>query len=445
MLTSLELYPQPYAKRDVLLKEYEGKHVSSLPTPSFVIQKSVIQDNCARMIQRAIDLKVKFRGHVKTVKTYQGLRYQMGYDLPKDLPKQDRVLVSTLNEAWQIIKNQEDRDETIVNDLLFGLPVATEEYLLPLFEISKKIKNLRLMVDNVQHLQNIKDFNLKYNTGYKWSVFIKIDAGTNRAGILVDNDAPLAQFLEKLFSPEIASDVELYGIYCHSGHSYASDTIGKLELALIDEISHATKAVDILKKHYPDYLKDHSVNVSVGATPSIHSFDNYLYRKENTELDLKLAAEISKAKAQNIELEIHAGNYPVCDLQQLATGCIEESNVASYVVSTVVSQYPGRRNEIGELLMSTGVISMSKEVSTFKGYGAVRYLLGEDYGDWYVDRLSQEHGILSPLSSDAKLIPIGTKIKVLPQHSCITINAFSHIFLVEDEKVVDVWIPWRGY
>ena len=49
-----------------------------LRTPAFLVDLKVFQDNTRRMIERAKSLRVRLRPHVKTHKTVEGTRYQLG-------------------------------------------------------------------------------------------------------------------------------------------------------------------------------------------------------------------------------------------------------------------------------------------------------------------------------------------------------------------------------
>jgi D-serine deaminase-like pyridoxal phosphate-dependent protein len=52
--------------------------------------------------------------------------------------------------------------------------------------------------------------------------------------------------------------------------------------------------------------------------------------------------------------------------------------------------------------------------------------------------LSQEHGIVSaPL-------PVGTRVRILPNHSCLTVACFDEYHVVDRDRVVDRWKIWRG-
>ena len=52
--------------------------------------------------------------------------------------------------------------------------------------------------------------------------------------------------------------------------------------------------------------------------------------------------------------------------------------------------------------------------------------------------LAQEHGFL-----DATL-PVGERLRVIPNHSCLTAAQFDHYFVVEGDEVVDRWDVLRG-
>jgi hypothetical protein len=54
-----------------------------------------------------------------------------------------------------------------------------------------------------------------------------------------------------------------------------------------------------------------------------------------------------------------------------------------------------------------------------------------------VDRLYEEYVIVTgPSSID---IPIGSRLRVVPNHSCATANLHERMIVVQDGEVVDVW------
>ena len=52
--------------------------------------------------------------------------------------------------------------------------------------------------------------------------------------------------------------------------------------------------------------------------------------------------------------------------------------------------------------------------------------------------LSQEHGVVGgPLA-------VGSRVRILPNHSCLTNACFDRLYALRGETVVDVWRVHRG-
>jgi D-serine deaminase-like pyridoxal phosphate-dependent protein len=384
------------------------------------------------MLKRVGAMNSKFRAHIKTHKSIEGVRRQLGYDLADyDGKKYDSIVVSTLREAWGVVQYQEQNSDVFVKDIIYGFPNITPESLAQIAELQQKVETFSVLLDSVDQLKIIEEF-FQGRDCKPMRVIVKLDTGTNRAGIL--DLEYLSRLLNVIASSQFA---ELHGFYVHSGHSYDSNTIEESEESLIEELETVKKGIDILEKIVPS-IDLSKLIVSVGATPTLHSLQHHVFEKNNQRI-------IEIQRQLKCQLEFHAGNYIFCDLQQVATGCIDIFNVAVSVIGSVISQYPQRNHAVGELLTNTGTICMSKELSRkFPGFGSIQ--TEGDYGKWYLDRMSQEHGILKPLTNEAQLIPIGTKYRIYPNHSCITANAFHAYYVLDAEgKVCDVWIPWRGW
>ena len=107
---------------------------------------------------------------------------------------------------------------------------------------------------------------------------------------------------------------------------------------------------------------------------------------------------------------------------------------------------------VGQIVTDTGALAMSKDISATTrwpdaGYGSVcnSRTLAPIEG-LHVAKVSQEHGIV-PVSDPAQydLLPIGTKIRVLPNHACITASAYTHYEVVDGNEVVDRWERINGW
>lgn len=408
--------------KHALVKEYKGKNVSELATPNFVVDRKIFQRNCERMLENAHKLQAEFRAHVKTHKTVEGTELQLG----SGKLTTDRIVVSTLREGWMVMPLVRAGK---ISDVHFSLP-AYKSVLGELAAFGAEIPKLRVMLDNAEQLDLLAAYNKAHPGAKKWLVYIKINMGTNRAG-LVNSTEALHKTIAKALSPEIHENVEIFGFYCHAGHSYSSTSENTAKDFLLQEITHAHRAAKEALKLDPG-LKLH---ISVGATPTAHASECLTL----SELEQKLGEPLCAT------LELHAGNYPFCDLQQVATNCIGYKDVAIKLYADVVSSYPDRGDKRpGEQLINAGAIALAREFGPMPGHGRIVEPAG--YENWVVGRLSQEHGILVPEKDEpTELIPIGTRVGVVPQHSCITAAAHPWYYVVEGSEVVDVWVPWRGW
>lgn len=423
---------------ETLPEMYLGQHVSKLPTPALVIDEEKFNANCNKMLGNILHLAeqtshpILFRAHIKTHKTTEGTLRQLGFEGTPGKIRSKAVLVSTIKEANGILDFQEFLNKNFVDDIAFSLPSIIPETLESLSTLSTRVANLRIFIDNIEHLENLKKFG-KPASGKKWSVFIKLDMGTHRAGLDIDSQE-FFDILDKLQEKDVQDVATLYGFYAHAGHSYGSKTIQEANGYLLDEIKAVNTAAEIASS----FVNPKALVLSVGATPT----SNALSLTENKKI-------ISYIKEEMVApLEIHCGNYPCYDLQQYSTGCIKLEDISSFVLGSIISKYPKRN----EALTNTGVLALARESSSTKGLGLSLEL--ENYlsnrKDFkvssYIDRVSQEHGILKPWNGKEGNWTIGEKVAMLPQHACITMAQFPYYFVINTEGVVvDLWKPHQKW
>lgn len=313
---------------------------------------------------------------------------------------------------------------------LYGLPVFPGA-LPHLHNLSKSIK-IQIMIDNEQQIGILETY--MENTSPKpapWSVFIKIDVGSRRAG-LVTKSPSLPKLIERIESSPAAT---IHGFYCHAGHSYATRTEEAATAVLQEEIEGLVKAAKFLTDEKPD----RQIVVSVGSTPTAH-----------------VVSRLQATLPKGMELELHAGCYPSNDLQQVATSLVTPGQQAIRVLADVCSVYPERN----EALINAGTVALSKEASDFPGYGTV-----VDRPQWCVVRMSQEHGILgwaeseqttrfmqdtgsksSPGDNIETAFDVGDKVLLYVQHACITAAQHFVYYIVDEQDIVrETWIPWKGW
>lgn len=397
-----------------LLDEYKNQKVSELPTPSMLIDKKKFTANSVKMLQASKNLGVDLRVHIKTHKAMEGVKIQLTGD---GLFKSDKIVVSTLPEAWMVLPLV---DEGIVKDMLLGIPVA-RLFLPKVAQIKKLVPSFKLMVDSESQIEALEEFST--DNDVNWDVFVKVDMGTHRAGLEEDSE-DLQNLIKKILSSEAVS---LFGFYCHAGHSYNGRNSEDARKVLLAEIKHANLAA----KHAKSFKSNLDLTISVGATPTAHSSQLAGSVEEFEDaIGEKLLAK----------LELHAGNYSCCDLQQVATGLVDLENVSVSVLAEVISTYPGRGEKApGEQLINAGGIAFSKDTGPMPGYGVV--MGPEEHKKWYLARVSQEHGVLAPKEDNATFIPYGTKVEILPQHACMTASNHAWFYVIENGVVVDIWVP----
>ncbi|OAA64746.1 alanine racemase domain-containing protein [Niveomyces insectorum RCEF 264] len=419
-------------------KSFIGLPISSLPTPSLVVSKPVVERNIAQLHRDVETTGLAFRPHVKTLKTLEATRLMLGN-------KYKKIVASTLAEIRGIVPLAE---EGVIEEVLYGLPIRPSA-LPELAELRKTVRII-LMIDHAQHLDLIEEFvatSPSESPQRSWDVFIKLDVGSRRAGVPTSSQR-LNDLVQRTLGTA-SSAVSLYGFYCHAGHSYGSRTRAEAEAALQAEVSAVAAAASLVPA-------SHTLTVSIGATPTAH-----------------VVSSLQRAPwGANVTLELHAGNFPANDLQQVSTGLVAAAQQAVRVVTEVCGVYPER----GEALVNAGTIALSKETAgLFPGFGSVVGKPG-----WIVARMSQEHGILAwdagaaaameaagglaaaavtttttttttTISSGAAKsvedeFRIGDKVLLYCAHACITAAAF-HVYYVVDENdiVRETWVPWKGW
>jgi D-serine deaminase-like pyridoxal phosphate-dependent protein len=138
--------------------------------------------------------------------------------------------------------------------------------------------------------------------------------------------------------------------------------------------------------------------------------------------------------------EARPGNYVFYDYTQVVLGSCSLADVAVTVLSSVVSTQPATNHAV----IDAGALSLSKDVGSEL---APRASMGEIFADYRshtlrkdarVVSVSQEHGTVSgPL-------PVGTRVRIVPNHSCLTVAQFDEYVVLRGNDVVDRWKVWRA-
>ncbi|KAI6356035.1 hypothetical protein MCOR25_007989 [Pyricularia grisea] len=476
--------------------------LSSLPTPAAVLDVAAVRRNCARMLSCARDLGLHWRAHVKTHKTAEVTRLQVGND-NDDGPA--RIVVSTLEEAeflLPLLREYRDRGRAV--NVLYGLPLPPGQ-LARLSAVGRELGDgsISVLVDHPAQLECLEKFARAAAGGADAPVvphaYIKIDMGGRRAGVQLES-AAFAGVVEAALRAHDAGAVVLSGLYSHAGHSYAGDSRAAAVAMMAAEIGALVQAADaVVKTRAAGAGKElPPLVLSAGASPTALAVQNLLsgemeqmmsevgiddkggaaVSQELMAAVLELGALLEDVQDKGHVTEIHAGVYPLLDMQQLAARSMAKSalswrDVALTVLAEVCSVYPGRGDEgRSEALCGAGGLALGREfckaypgmavVSPWGRTDAAGKPMAlpecdvEDYEGWMVGRFAQEHGILtwrgkSGDGANVDEFTVGQKIRLWPNHACITSSHFGWYFVVDsdrvgkEDEVVDIYIKTRGW
>lgn len=369
-----------------------GFRLQDLPTPAAIVDLDRVEANCAWMAARSHSLDVKLRPHVKTHKCVPVAQLQVA-------DHGAGITVSTLAEAWHFASAG-------FRDITYAVPVAPAR-VAEAIALGDSIDRLNLLVDcgaPVDAIESAAD-------GRAVPVFLKVDCGYGRAGVRPDTvqASALAERLHR--SPHI----DFRGLLTHGGHSY--DCVDRAGIASV-----AKQERDVVIG-FADQLRNQGIcvpEISVGSTPTMRVVD-----------------------ALDGVTEIRPGNYAFFDVYQSMIGSCTLQEVGFSVLTTVIGSYP----EDGRVVLDAGALALSKDAGAVHvdprcGYGVVCDLAGQPLRAMHLNSLSQEHG---KVQTEGQVPAVGTRLRVMPNHSCLSSALFETYHVVRGQTVVDEWMPVRGW
>jgi D-serine deaminase-like pyridoxal phosphate-dependent protein len=262
-----------------------GSTLSRTPTPTLVIDESVLDANIARMADFTARAGLALRPHVKTHKSIEIARRQLAAGAVG-------ITVATLSEALIF-------SEAGCTNIFLAYPLWIDESKAAMLARVVDRSSVLLGVDSVDGAAQIADTGLA-DTG-RLAVLIEIDSGHHRSGVRPDEAGALAAAVRNV-------GLEVAGVFTFPGHSYSPTT---RQTAAVDE--HEALSIAVAS------LADHGIVarvVSGGSTPSL---------------------EFTEA---SVLTEVRPGVYVFGDAQQWELGTIESGDIALTALATVVSRSP---------------------------------------------------------------------------------------------------------
>jgi D-serine deaminase-like pyridoxal phosphate-dependent protein len=373
--------------------------LETLKTPSLVLDIAKVKRNAERMSRRIKQFGADLRPHIKTHKCIEVARIQTA-------GHSGAVTVSTLAEARAFAANG-------FTKITYAVPIEAGKFNEAI-EISRDC-DLSLITDDVDVPGQLNDAAKQANVHL--NLFLKVDCGYHRCGVEPTN--PEATEIPRRITD--ASHLRFAGILTHAGHSYNCQTRPEvLALARHERNVMADFGEALRKDVGPVPI------VSIGSTPTITSVDH---------LD-------------GID-EVRPGNYIFFDAFQATLGSCSFNDCALTVLAAVVHRAKGEGDR-RKVIIDAGAIALSKDrgpvgLNPDCGYGKVLGLEGEDL-NLTVSEMSQEHGVIIAKDENTfDRLRVGSRVRVLANHSCLTAAQHSHYNVLEGESIVDHWQVHTGW
>ena len=350
-----------------------------IDTPALLIDKDILLKNIEDMQHRCNKLGVLLRPHIKTHKSPDIAKMQLDAGA-------SGITVAKLGEAEVMADNG-------ITDIFIANQIVGAQKIKRLIDLHRRT-NLIFGVDSVE---NAEEINRAFaDAGEYANVLIEVDTGELRCGI---TSKERMQELVKALGK--AQNIHVLGVFTHEGFVYkATSPEHCLEqfVKVQEEVLEYAKLAESLYKDTPI--------VSVGATPT---------------------AWLAKSILPGIT-EIRPGTYALMDVGQ-ANAIGNYDRCAASVLVTVLSK-PTHERVICDV-GAKGITAQTRAdgICKTQGYGRIKNT------DAHASGVYDEHMIINN-EEVSKLLSVGDKIEIIPNHICPVCNLYEDIVLVSGGRAV---------
>jgi len=360
--------------------------VSEIPTPALVLDAAALDRNIARMAAFFADGSCRLRPHVKAHKTPEIARRQLAAGSCAGLT------CATVGEAESVA---ELCDDLLIANELIGADKCERAARLAvtLRDRAGERARVTVAVDSVEGLRALSA--AAGVAGVTMGVLVDVNVGQNRCGV-----APGDETLQLARQVAAYPRVVLRGVMGYEGHVQPIRARAEREAATRAAMSRLIESVDALRAGgLPCEI------VSAGGTGT---FD--------------ISGRIAGVT------EIQAGSYALMDTDYREVGVPFDQ--AFWVLGTVVSVPTPDR-----CVVDAGHKSMTRD----HGMPSVADIPGAR-----VTALNDEHAVIG-LSSSSVTPRLGDRVRLVPSHTDPTINLHDDFYVLDGDRVIDVWPIARGY
>ena len=375
--------------------------LTDLETPALILDRNILDRNIARMHEHLTRLKVALRPHVKTAKSMEVVRRALE-------SQPGGITVSTLKEAEYFFSNK-------ITDILYAVGIAPNK-LAHVADLRARGADLTVILDSVESAEMLAAKGEEL--GVEFPALIEIDSDGHRSGIQ-PGDRRLVDVARRLHGKPGA---RLRGVMTHAGDSYNCPSVDAIRAMAERERTAVVRcAKDLESAGLPCPV------VSVGSTPTA-----------------------TFAERMDGVTEVRAGVYMFFDLVMAGLGVCAVDDIALSVLTSVI----GHQTERNWIVTDAGWMALSRDRGTStqaidQGYGLVCDLGGRPIDGLIVSGTNQEHGIVARRDGgpvELERFPVGTLLRVLPNHACATAAQHQKYHVIAGEPVVEAeWPRFSGW
>jgi D-serine deaminase-like pyridoxal phosphate-dependent protein len=353
-----------------------------LETPAALVDLDRVERSLARVAAYAREHALRWRPHTKTHKTVELGAMQIAAGA-------SGVTVATVLEAEVMAK--------VSDDLLLAYPPVGARKLARLMALPPRVR-ITVALDSREVLDGLA--RAARDAGRTVDVLVELDLGMRRVGLRTPQEA-VALARAAASTPGVA----FRGLTFYAGHIRVPQA--DLPARMQDQSNALAAFVDALcAEGLPPEV------VSGGSTPTLW--------QSHTVKGLT---------------EIRPGLNALNDRNAAVVGACDWTECAYSVLATVVSTAVP-----GQVVIDAGAKALVKEEGAAPGYGVVL-----DRPDIVVRNLSEEHGLLDVSGTDWRP-RIGERVRVVPNHVCVSVPQHARLHVVRGEAVVARWeVAARGW
>lgn len=354
---------------------------SDIDTPALIVNVKVLERNIMEMADFAKQFGKKLRPHVKTHKVPEIAQMQLAAGA-------NGVCVQKLGEA-------EVMAEAGIDNIFISNEIVGKLKMARLTAVAEKTR-LFVAVDDPSNVLELG--RSCREAGVEVGIYIDIDCGMHRTGVLPEKAPFLAETISK------TDGVFLHGVMGYEGHA-GSPPVREERLRLIDESVRTTlHAVKLLKQKGFD-----PEEVSVGSSATVRVSGRY-----------------------DGVTELQPGMYVFNDWYLVEREAATKETCALRVLTTVMSKTSSDR-----CMVDAGSKSFHFDLG--------RYPVCPDLEGVEIFKFSEEHGWVKLSGAACDTVRLGDRLEFIPYHVCSCVNQFDMMYGLEGDRVVNVWqIKARG-